>query len=63
MINAEALREAFDLAQSIVDDIADEIGYPSVVDGASLNSALDNAQQLLESLQAIKEASHAKAAA
>lgn len=50
MIDPEKLREAFHLAASICDDLADEQSHPTVVDGMSLSNAIDNTQQLLDTL-------------
>ena len=54
MIDPEKLKEAFDLAGSICEDLADEQSHPTVVDGMSLSSAIDNTQQLLDMLTELK---------
>lgn len=51
---AEKLKAAIDLADVISEDLTDEVRFPDVVKQMNLNAALDNAQQLLETLQDIK---------
>lgn len=55
-LDLEKLKDAADLAVAILDDLETEIEWSSVVTGMAYNAALDNAQQLLDTLKAAKEA-------
>ena len=53
-MDKEKLAEAAELCIAILDDLETEIEWPSVSNGMSYRAALDNAQQLLDTLKAAK---------
>ncbi|QTR47501.1 hypothetical protein J9253_06080 [Thiothrix litoralis] len=55
-LNPEKLAEAVDLCIAILDDLETEIEYSNATHGMSYRTALESAQQLLETLKEAGEA-------
>ncbi|UJS26245.1 hypothetical protein [Thiothrix winogradskyi] len=56
MLDLDKLTEAADLAIAILDDLETEIEWPGVATGMAYRAALDNAKQLVKTLEAAGEA-------
>ncbi|OQX08384.1 MAG: hypothetical protein BWK73_25625 [Thiothrix lacustris] len=58
-LNREKLAEAVDLCIATLDDLETEIEFPTVSTGMAYRSALDSAQQLLDTLKEAGETPNA----